>query len=312
MKKIYSALIFCALALSAAGCASTQEEKSQIPEAPEEKIIVTEIQTPESIFLKSLDGISFSFTQTPKVTNVNKAFSSPFSFVVKNSEGKELPDFEVSVSYPSAKKNGQIIYKTINGKTDEKGTYSFAAPVPAFAASTKLYAYATPVSQDVENEAKNAGAQADWKVKSDIITKGAVLFVWDFNEKDRPVNNSYEILSEFRTRGMTLVGNAPVNETADIGKPLATLYKKNYAIIENAYGYLIVGTIKFFKPVEECEGGYLCSLVSEISAVNMKNGEVIFTSTFTNEAVGQNWTKSIKTCKEQLAKQIVDAIVYGL
>lgn len=111
-----------------------------------------------------------------------------------------------------------------------------------------------------------------------------------------------------------MVGNAPVNETTYIGKPLSTLYKENYEIIENSYGYLIVGTIKFTKPVEATEDGdgYLCSLEADIQAVTMENGNTVFTQTFEHDAAGKNWNACVSKCKEELAEQIVDALVYGL
>lgn len=268
--------------------------------------------TPEEIFLEDISNVFVKFTSVPKIANINRAFSGPFTVIVTDKNGVPLTDYILSVSYPSSKKDGVVSFTEIEVTTDENGTYSFTPEKPTFGCAEKITIYPTPLNDSVKEQSLAKGATADWKVRSDIINKGAVLFIWDFNEKNRPVNNSYDVLSEFRSRGMTMVGNAPINETSYIGKSLNTLYKENYEIIEDSYGYLIVGTIKFTKPVEPCDDGYLCSLIAEIDAVSMKNGKKVFTSTFTQEATGKNWNTCVTKCKEELAEKIVDALVYGL
>lgn len=321
--KVTSKIVSLALlSLFISACASTpvksvadsdinQINETEISNKVQEEVAEAE-PTPEEIFLFGLNDVAIKFTTTPKITNVNRAFNSPYTFTVTK-DGTPVSDYPVTISYPSAKAEN-ISYSKIDVVTTEDGSYTFTPEKPVFAAATKLTVYPTPLtdSEELLNAVLEHKAEADWKVKSDIITKGAVLFIWDFNEKNRPINNSYDVLSEFRTRGMTMVGNAPVNETSYIGKSLNTLYKENYEIIEDAYGYLIVGTIKFTKPVEACDDGYLCSLIADIQAVNMKNGKKIFESTFTHEATGANWNKCVTKCKEELAKEIVDALVYGL
>ncbi len=273
------------------------------------------VKSQDDLFIDSLEGLSFTFTASPKITNVKRAFSSNYTFIAKDKDGNPLANYPVTISYPDGKEDGELTYKEIDVLTDQNGSYTYEPAVPTFSANTTLAVYPTPInnSDKVFDAAINHRAEADWKVRSDIITKGAVLFIWDFNEKGKAINNSYEILSEFRTRGMTMVGNAPVNETSYIGKPLSTLYKENYEIIENSYGYLIVGTVKFTKPVEATDDGqYLCSLVAEIQAVTMKDGNQIFSSTFTHEAKGKNWNTCVTKAKSELAEEIVDALVYGL
>lgn len=279
----------------------------------EDEVITVDEPTPEEVFLFGLNDVSIKFTEVPKIANINRAFSSAYTVIVTKDE-TPVSDFAITVSYPSARNLNDITYSTIDAVTDENGYYTFTPSTPDFAVNTKITVYPTPVndSEELLNASLEHKAQADWKVKSNIISKGAVLFIWDYNERNRVEQNSYNILSELRKRGMTMVGNAPVNESSYIGSPLSTLYKENYEIIEDAYGYLICGTVKFTKPVEACDGGYLCSLIADIQAVNMKNGKKVFDSSFTHEAIGANWTKCVTKCKEELAEEIVDALIYGL
>lgn len=316
--KLFTVSVFALLVLTA--CGTTDISTPSVQEAPQIEEQSIEPETPaepteEELFISSLENITITFTDVPKITNINRPFVNGFTFVVKQND-EPLADYDVTISYPASKNEGVISFTELSVKTDESGKFTFTPDAPAFAADEKLKVYPTPINQDpvVFEAAYSYKAQTDWKVKSDIITKGAVLFIWDFNEKNRAINNSYDILSEFRTRGISMVGNAPVNETSYIGKPLSTLYKENYEIIENSYGYLIVGTVKFTKPVEATEdgNGYLCSLVADIQAVTMKNGKTVFTHTFEHEATGKNWNACVSKCKEELAEQIVDALVYGL
>lgn len=284
--------------------------KNQIVE--EDEVVDVVEPTPEEIFIEDISNVYIKISSSPKIGLVNRAFSGSYKISVADKNGVPLPDYILNISYPSSKDDGKVSFTDIEVTTDENGNYSYTPETPKFGCAEKITVYPTPLNDSVKDAALARGATADWKVRSDIINKGAVLFIWDFNEKNRAVNNSYDVLSEFRTRGMTMVGNAPINETSYIGKPLSTLYKENYEIIEDSYGYLIVGTIKFTKPVEPCDDGYLCSLVAEIDAVSMKKGNKVFSSTFTQEATGKNWNACVTKCKEQLAEKIVDALVYGL
>lgn len=316
-KLIFSCIILSTFLISCASTNSNQENSNtqapNISSEIEEKSN-SEQDSESDKFIKSLEGINISFTKSPKATQINKNFNSSFDFTVKDKSGNTLANYPLTISYPSSKEKGEILYNEIDIKTDANGTYSYTAETPKFSANTTLAVYPTPIdySDIVIDAAVSYRAEAEWKVKSDIITKGAVLFIWDFNEKNKPINNSYDILSEFRTRGMSMVGNAPINETSYIGKPLSTLYKKNYEIIETAYGYLIVGTVKFAKPVAPVDDQYSCTLIADIQAVDMKNGKLIYSSTFEHEARGKNWNACVSKAKEELATTVVDALVYGL
>lgn len=289
---------------------STKKENTN--KSKNEKVVVE--PTPEEIFLEDISNVFIKFTATPKITNVNKAFSSPYTVKVTDKNEVPLTDYILTVSYPSSKVDGVISFTEMEVTTDANGEYSFTPEKQTFGCDSQICIYPTPLNDSVKEQSIVKGATASWKVRSDIINKGAVLFIWDYNEKERPITNSYEVLSQFRSRGMTMVGNAPINETSYIGKPLSTLYKENYEIIENAYGYLIVGTIKFTKPVEPTEDGdgYLCSLVADIQAVSMKNGNKVFETKVMQEAIGKNWNACVSECKDKLAEKVVDQIVYGL
>ena len=272
--------------------------------------------TKDTQFIKELENVNLKLSSSPKATVTGTAFNTAFSVTVTGKDGAVLSAYPVTVSYPSAKTEGKISFATAELISDQNGLCTFTAEKPDFACDEKITFYPTPVSDSKETleAAEKKSVSAEWKVKSDITKKGAVLFIWEFNERGRPTGNSYGVLSKLKAWGIWNVGNAPVNEPSDIGKPLTTLYKENYEIIEDQYGYLICGTIKFSQPVTALESGdgYCCTMVAEISAVNMKNGKVVYTNNYEQYAEGSNWNNVTQTCKDKISKTIADSLIFGL
>ena len=316
-KIVLSALITTILLASCASTPAAVEEQpaSHKPKEKAPKAIILQ-ESPEDHFIKSLEGISVQKVSSPKEISKGKNFAAPFVFSVTKADGTPAEGFALTLEYPASKTEGQISFNKTELITDAEGKISFTAEQPSFAVKTTVKVYPTPISEEpsLAERLKPFTAEADWKVKSDLAAKGAVLFVWDFNEKDRPVNNSYNIQAEFRSRGITMVGNGPIGETSYIGKPKA-LYKDTYDIIGgSAYGYMIYGTIKFDQPVTalEDESGYYCVMKADIQAVSMKNGELIYSSVTTYESKGKNWNECVSKGKEKLAELVVSDIIYGL
>lgn len=289
----------------------THTAKEKTAPAP---IVVEE--TKEDIFIKSLEGITITKISSPKEVTKNRAFSEAFVFAATKADGSAAEGLSLTLEYPSSKSEEGIKFEKTELTTDSEGKISFNAEKPAFAAKTSVKVYPTPVSEDASlaERLKPFTAEADWKVKSDIAAKGAVLFVWEFNEKDRPINNYSNLQGEFRTRGITMVGNGPVNDTVYIGKP-KSLYKDTYAIIGGTqFGYLIYGTVKFEQPVTALEdgSGYYCVLKAEIEAMSMKDGSKLYSSVTSYESKGKNWNECVSKGKDKLSELIVSDIIYGL
>lgn len=320
MKKTKTILASLALSVVLTACATTQSagNTASAESTPKQEKTKKTVEEPEETledkFIKSLNNITIQTVSSPKEVTKGKAFAAPFVFNVKK-DGQPLPDFPVTLSYPESKSADGITYAKSDLTTDENGNITFSAETTTFATKAKVSVYPAPVSDSAEliERLKPFTAEADWKVKSNLSTKGAVLFIWDFNEKDRPVNNSSAIQAEFRTRGITMVGNGPINDTSYIGK-LKALYKDTYNTIGTAYGYLIYGTVKFAQPVTALEdgSGYTCTLKSEIIGVDMKNGAQIYSSEMTYESKGKNYNECVLKGKDKLAELIVNDIVYGL
>ena len=323
------ASVFCSCQTS--NVSNKQDNLNDISEPVIEIKNLKEIEYAESltnIFIKSISS--------PKEIIKGRKFKEPFKFSVSKIQNIEsqtestvensttttetpIANFKVNVKYPSSKEKAELQFSTIELTSDENGIISFNPENTNFTCATSIQVFPA-IPQDVNasdevvvNAIQQKKITKDIKIKSDIINKGAVLFVWEYNEKGRPTGNSYNILSELRKRGITLTGNAPVSDVSYIEKPLSELYQANFEIIGSTmYGYLLSGTLKFEQPVTKVEDGYTCTLVFQLDGIDMKTGDVIFSTTQSHSAQGSNWNNCVSKCKNELTVKIVDELIYGL
>lgn len=263
----------------------------------------------EENFLITLENITLSVENYPNQTSVNKDFKSNFVFKIIDLNQNPLSNFSIKLTYPKTNSEiGEII-----SQTDESGIFTFTPPTPLFGTDDKIYfsPYIDSKNEKILSAIKEKTISAPYKVRNNFGKNGVLLFVWDYNEKNKPINNSYDLLSKLRGKGISLSGNAPINETSYYEKSFSEIYKANYEIVGNSYEYLIVGTVKFTKPVEPENNQYLCSLVSDINIIKMKTGEIVYTNTFKNESLGKNWTQCVTKCKDELADKIVNSIIFN-
>lgn len=293
-------------------CGSTPAgEKSVISE---EKAPSTTSSVKDTEFIESLQNYKISVLQTPKAADYNKPFASSFIIQVKTSTGAVAANYPITIEYPVNKVKGKVEFETTNVETDSAGKVLFKPQNTAFSVNSTISFYPTPVSnkKNTIQAAKDAGVKTTFAIKSKLISSGAILFIWEYNEKDKPATNCYTVLSELQTRGAT-AGNAPMNQESLIGASTDTLYSKNKAIVENAFGYLIGGTVKFVTPVSRNDDKtWTCSLISEIYVIDMDTGKEVYRNTYSADATDAKYEKSISDARKKLAKEIVDNLVDNL
>ena len=323
------ASVFCSCQTS-----KVNNEQDNLNDISEPAIEIKNLKEIE--YAESLTNIFIKSISSPKEIIKGRKFKEPFKFSVSKIQNIEsqtestdensttttetpIANFKVNVKYPSSKEKTELQFSTIELTSDENGIISFNPENTNFTCATSIEV-SPAIPQDINasdevviNAIQQKKITKDIKIKSDIINKGAVLFVWEYNEKGRPTGNSYNILSELRKRGITLTGNAPVSDVSYIEKPLSELYQANFEIIGSTmYGYLLSGTLKFEQPVTKVEDGYTCTLVFQLDGIDMKTGDVIFSTTQSHSAQGSNWNNCVSKCKNELTVKIVDELIYGL
>lgn len=308
---LFTGLLFsCASTSSEEGKANTRNQQKNEIVTPEEPEI-----TPEELFLDSLKKVKIQFTKTPGKAKKNKAFSAGYELLVTDDQDSPLSDFAVTLVFPSTKEGTDLVYAQENFVSDGDGIITFMPQTPNFAASTVVKAYpAIPAELAITpEELLDYTVTAEFSVESDIATKGAIMFVFEYNENGKSPKNSYDILSGLRKKGVYNIGNAPISDTSYIDASKEKIYKENYAYVGTDFGYLIGGTIKFANPVEKNEDGtYTAHMTAYIYGIDMKTGTVIYEETTDYSSSGANWNKAVDSCLTTLTNVAVDSIMFGL
>lgn len=299
-KSLLLTSVLIALLVSCGTTSSTQDKKTVSAPSPK-----------DTEFIESLNSVKINVLQTPRPAEFDKPFTSSFIFQAKNTDGSILPNYNVTIEYPVSHDDDDIKYEKTTTFTDESGKVLFKPTKTDFTVNAKIYCYPTPPSSKKSTvmAAKEARSSTKFQIKSRIASKGALLFIWEYNERNKPTTNCYTILSELQARGTT-VGNAPVNQESYIGASTDTIYKKNYEIVQNNFGFLIGGTIKYEKPVAKNDDNlWECSLVSEIYVIDMTSGKEIFRKTYDCDEEDSKYDKAVSNCKKAISKEIVDDLV---
>lgn len=267
----------------------------------------------EKNFKTVLENIELKVTSKPKTTSVGRAFNTSYVVNVTDANGP-LSGFDLTVNWPVGKSNGTITYSSAQLKTDANGNATFTPAAPKFAVKDQVTFYPTPVSSspNVVQAAYERSVTAPYAVKSSYIAyPGGVLFTYDFNESGWPTTNNFTLLQTLRNSGVN-VGNSPVSDPAYFDKPVSELYKATYDITGAAYKFMVVGTFKYAEPASENENGVSVTLTADLTCVDMKNGNVLYKTIFSETTTDKTKWNAEQKCRKALAEKAADEIIYGM
>lgn len=310
--KIRKSLIIFTCALAFTACASNQaSDNNKTPAAPETETAKT--ISPAQKFINSMEEVNLKLTSSPKDTEIGKAFASPYTVVVTDNSGAPLADYSVTFAYPDTKKDKDIVYTTQAVTTDANGKASLSLPAPSIAADDFVTVYPTPISKSekVVSAAKSKAVKGIWKVKSNMVKSGILLYVWEYDAKGKPANNYYNILGDLQTNGAKKVGNAPLSDTSYLNESAEKQAAVNRSIVGDDFKYLIGGTLKYITPTAKVDNGYSCKMVADIYAIDLSTGKEIYRKSFEGTGLGDKWGKDVTDCKNKLSKRIVSDILYS-
>ena len=269
----------------------------------------------EIAFKELVDSLELKVSSRPKTVYSNKNFDSPYIVTVTGKDGP-AKDLDITVSYPSSRTNDTITFNNIQLKTDSEGKITFKPEKSSFAVKSEVTFYPTPISSNsnIVQASYNAAVKAPYVVKSSYVTYPyGILYVYDFNEKGRPTTNNFTLLQSLRNAGVS-VGNSPISDTSYFNKPVSELYAANHNIVGNMYNFLVIGSFKYAEPaVENAEKSTATvKLVADITCVDMKNGNVIYKTSFEESATDKTKWNAEQKCRKLLAEKATDAIIYGM
>ena len=315
-----AALLFSAL-LSGAHASKKGAKSAEKPlPSPVEEAAAEEPETPspdvieQNEFLTKISGIALNVVSFPKQTVKHVPFPSAYTLLVKDADGKEAAGMSITVSYPASRTDDSIVYDTTVLTTDENGRIEFMPDVPTSSFDEVVSFYPTPVNSNPETveAARAVSVTAPFKVRTDLVKKSGILYVFDFDEKDRALTNSRYILRDFINSGVRS-GNSPIPSPNYLNRNIDALYKATRAIVGDSAGFMVSGSIKFAAPLQRQDNGtYACTLVADVVCVNMKNGEVLYKTRQTASETGTSQYLAAEACRKKIASQTVHAILYGM
>ncbi len=306
---ILAALFFSALLSGVyASKKGTKSAEKQLPES------AAEVDIEQSEFLTRISGIALNIVSFPKQTVKHVPFSSAYTLLVKDADGKEVSGMSITVSYPVSRTDDSIVYDTTVLITDENGRIEFMPAVPTSAFDEAVIFYPTPVDSNSETAkaARAVSVTAPYKVRTDTTKKTGILYVFDFDENDRVLTNSRYILRDFINSGVRS-GNSPIPSPDYLNQSIDSLYKATRAIVGDSAGFMVSGSIKFAAPLQRQDNGtYACTLVADVVCIDMKNGEVLYKTRQTASETEASQYLAAEACRKKVASQTVHAILYGM
>ena len=300
------------------------EDVPQSPKAPRQLKVVTSTsvqplqETPEEIYLKKIKGITVECISSPKETSKNKAFSEPFVFAAKDSEGNPVNDFALTILCPEEKNQGAEVFQITNMSTNQEGIISFMPPVPpsAFDSSIKVYPTGDISNQKIAELADKNSVSVPYRVKTNLHYAGGNIALVDFNESGKPITNnsvsSSHLLMALMKQGFSRVGNVDLTKEIISGNS-QTVYKAAKNLLGSNSKYLIYGTVKYDSPAEKtADGKFSLKLNGEITCMNLLNGDIFSKIQLSVTTVqDKEWSCKLEASKllaEELAKKIPYAL----
>ncbi len=304
---------------------NTQTEKTEknTKTAKKIKVINTENQakkeeTPESLYIKKIEGITLTASSFPKETTAGRAFSAPFVFKAVKKDGSPAAGLDIAINYPEAKTDGKTAFGLANLTTDENGTVTFVPAVPSTSFNSEISAYPAGdiTNAVIAQEASKSSARASYKVRTNLGQAGGTIAIVDFTSEGKPITNnsvsSSNLLMALMKLGFKRVGNADFTN-AVLKDDTQAVYKSAKALLGNNSAWLVFGTVKYAGPVKQTEDGkYTLTLDGVITCLNMKDGTILYETKRSATVKEDKEWNCLPKARTELAESFAKELNYGL
>ena len=303
-------------------CASTPKSATQTANNTNQ-VQEEEVQQPSvsELYSQKAESNKITLVSSPKQTTKGKIFTEPFTVKVESSDGTPVESFEVSVIYPSSRKEGEIVFEETMISTDSEGKASFLPPVPEFSFNSEVSFFPKYEKSGVEEEelaklcqiAESHTVKAPFKVQTNLKAAGGTLAIVDFNQNGKAITSnpisSSNLLMTLMKLGFVRIGNAPQEVTdAVIQNNEEKIWARAKSI---APSFIVFGTVKIDSN-EKTDEGTTCVLTGCIKAMDSKTGGIIFATQKTVSVTEKNDWNALANARKTLAEQIAEEIKYGI
>lgn len=311
----------CQTTQPAASTAKTDDIQVEpvTPEPPAPVIVPkSETVTAYKRYRDLIDGIALTMASAPKATTKGHAFSSPFSVkVTKSADGTPAEGIVLTVRYPVAKTNDDIQYAETTITSNGNGTANFTPPVPQVTVNgtVTIFPAGDTGDPDIAAAAQLASVTAAYQVRTNLLQSGGCIAIVDYTPNGTPItarsDSSSGVLTEMMKKGFVRVGNIDfVTEVVSGDKN--RVYNAAKPMIGGSTAYLIFGTVRYGQPTQKAADGCTCTLSGDITCLSMKDGSVLYHTTRQATASDAREQQALTKARADMARQIADAVYYGL
>lgn len=268
-------------------------------------------------FAQSVSDLTISVTQTPKEVIAGRKFNTPFTVKAVHSDGSAFSSLSLTVTYPASKNADGILFESQTITTTEDGTASFSAPQTSFAVSSKItFAPSGDTSNaKIADLIAKKSVSAAYKVKTEKMSTGGSIALIDFTKNDKPVTGDFasssNLLMTLMKKGFVRIGNAPYISDVAYGNQEA-VYKSAKKLFGNTSSFLVYGTVKYASEVTKTENGFSLTIAADVTALDMKDGSVLYHTTKQITATDKNEWSVITAARKNLADELSNELLYNL
>ncbi len=309
--------------------AATEEEKGtesakQEATKTSNKNEFTESKTPAQAdagteYSKKVADVKIEVTASPAAPVKNNAFKTPFTVKATKNDGTPCANLELTVSYPLSRKGDEITFaeESITTNADGIATFLPNPPTSSFNSEIKFFPAGDTKNESIAKLAAEHTATAKYQVVTNLKTAGGLISVVEYNEKGIASmdvsRTSSKFLMALMRAGFKGIGNAPL-ESAIVTNDQNKIYEKAKSLNAPRVNFVIYGTAKYGGEgkISKVDDGYSCTLVGDITCINLKDGSILYHKVHETTIVTKNSWNALETCRETLATEIVSDMQYSM
>lgn len=316
ISKYYAILL--AFAMLSFSCESTKQENvSSLGDqsSKTETVGTTVVETN-----KKVEDVVITLESAPKQTIKNRAFAAPYVISVKDTDGNPIPNYALTVSYPSSRTNDDIVFSKTEVVTNDTGIASYTPDTPSFSVNSEISFYPKSIGSNPRalKKAANLVITAPYKVATNAQKKGILIAIVDYNENGQMVlqsslSSSSNLLGELWRAGYTYSQNADFHNNVNKDNPEG-IYKDAINLVGRGsmFAYVIYGKVKYVQQITQTDDGYTCTITGEISCIELSTGNIVYKTQKTVTANNASKWAILKDAQTALAKELKDSIIYSL
>ncbi|MBQ8680574.1 MAG: hypothetical protein IJ530_12565 [Treponema sp.] len=316
MKSTIKTGIYIAIATSLAFSCASNPKTSNNSVANDSNSMSTELPSAADLYSDKANSSKITVLSSPKETTKLKNFSSPYVIKVEDSLGNAVTDFEVTVVYPSSRKDGKIIYGESTIVTNSEGKAEFTPPAPecSFNSEIRFFPKGDISDLKIKETAKANTVSAAYKVQTNLKSAGGIIALVDFNQNGKAITSnpvsSSNLLMTLMKLGFTRIGNIDLTNQVIVGDD-AKIRAKAKEIVGSTSNFLVYGTVKIDSTAKTADGTAY-TLNGNIKCMDLKSGEITFAATKVITVSDKNDWNALDKARKTLASDFANEIKYGI